>query len=406
MKKTLIALLLPFAAFAQNGYEGPGRYEILSNLSQKVLDLDRNDQRTIIQYESRGTDNQTWDIQDAGGGFVYIRNGMNGYALTQTRANNSEPVAGQQANNSDAQRWRLESASNGAVLIVNASGKALDIPYGKKDNGVKINTYNKNGEINQQWTLRRVAGYNTNTQNQPGYNNRRDQNRQNRQARQDRQNQKNQQNYPNAGNSRYDDNNQQNQQNRRPGGGVGNRDAKYFDQNANMWKMDGDGACFYTQPQYKGEAFCVVAGDQRQRADGDSGHPVHVWIPRSGRKRITDDQQRHYVEHRWRNLCDQRNDGCRIDCRAGRGCRVMHLHHDRNDPDSATWPRFDWRDDQYVHADHAAADESGRDVAAVPAEHQHIGGEQQHPPLRPRPDHAGPPRPPNRGAGDEPVVPS
>lgn len=255
MKKSLIALLLPFAAFAQNGYEGPGRYEILSNLSQKVLDLDRNDQRTIIQYENRSTDNQYWDIQDAGGGFVYIRNGMNGYALTQTRPNNSEPVAGQQLSNSDAQRWRLESGNNGAVIIVNASGKALDIPYGKKDNAVKINTYNKNGEINQQWTLRRVAGYNTNTQNQPGYNN-----RPNRRDRQDRPN------GPNSGNSRYDDNNQQN---RRPGAGVGNREAKFFDQNANMWKMDGDGACFYTQPQYKGEAFCVVSGDQRQRLSND-----------------------------------------------------------------------------------------------------------------------------------------
>ncbi len=264
MKKTLIALLLPLAAFAQNGYEGPGRYEILSNLSQKVLDLDRNDQRTIIQYENRNTDNQFWDIQDAGGGFVYIRNGMNGYALTQTRPNNSEPVAGQQLSNSDAQRWRLESGNNGAVIIVNASGKALDIPYGKKDNGVKINTYNKNGEINQQWTLRRVAGYNTNTQNQPGYNNR--PNRQNRRDRQNQQNQQNQQNYPNSGNSRYDTNNQQYN---RPGAGVGNRDAKYFDQNANMWKMDGDGACFYTKPQYKGEAFCVVAGDQRQRLSSD-----------------------------------------------------------------------------------------------------------------------------------------
>ncbi len=276
MKKSLIALLLPLAAFAQNGYEGPGRYEIVSNLSQKVLDLDRNDQRTVIQFENRNTDNQTWDIQDAGGGFVYIRNGMNGYALTQTRPNNSEPVAGQQFNNSDAQRWRLESGNNGAVIIVNASGKALDIPYGKKDNGVKINTYDKNSEINQQWTLRRVNSYNTNTQNQPGYDNRSHRRNQNRRDGQNQQNNpntgnsrydgSNQQNNPNAGNSRYEDNNQQN---RRQGAGVGNRDSKYFDQNANMWKMDGDGACFYTQPQYKGEAFCVVSGDQRDRLSSD-----------------------------------------------------------------------------------------------------------------------------------------
>jgi hypothetical protein len=218
MKKTLIALLLPLAALAQSGYQGPGRYEILSNLSQKVLDLDRNDQRTVIQFENRNTDNQVWDIQDAGGGFVHIRNGMNGYALTQTRPNNSEPVAGEPLNNADTQRWRLESANNGAVIIVNASGKALDIPFGRKDNGIKINTYNRSGEINQQWTLRPVAGFNANTQNQPGYNN-----RPNRSNRRDRQNQ---QNVPGAGNSRYDDNNQQR---RRPGAAAANREAKYFD---------------------------------------------------------------------------------------------------------------------------------------------------------------------------------
>jgi hypothetical protein len=256
MKKSLIALLLPLAAFAQNGYEGPGRYEILSNLSQKVLDLDRNDQRTIIQFDNRNTDNQTWDIQDAGGGFVYIRNGMNGYALTQTRPNNSEPVAGEVFNNSDMQRWRLESANNGAVLIVNASGKALDIPYGKKDNGIKINTYNKNGEINQQWTLRRVAGLNSN-QNRPGFNDRRN--------RRDRQNQNQNQNQPNTGGSRYDNNNPPFTQ---PGAGAGNR-AKYYDQSADMWKIDGDGACFYTQPDYHGEAFCVFSGDQRPRMSND-----------------------------------------------------------------------------------------------------------------------------------------
>ncbi len=255
MKKTLIALLLPLAALAQNGYQGPGRYEIMSNLSQKVLDLDRNDQRTVIQFENRNTDNQTWDIQDAGGGFVYIRNGMNGYALTQTRPNNSEPVAGEPFNNSDMQRWRFESVNNGAVIIVNASDKALDIPYGRKDNGIKINTYNKSGEINQQWTMRRVAGFDN--QNRPGVNNRRDRMRRDRQD---------PQRNPNPGNNRYDDNPPFVQPG--AGAGQGNR-AKYYDQSADMWKIDGDGACFYTQPDFHGEAFCVFSGDQRLRMSND-----------------------------------------------------------------------------------------------------------------------------------------
>jgi hypothetical protein len=246
MKKSLIALLLPLAAFAQNGYEGPGRYEILSNLSQKVLDLDRNDQRTVIQFDNRNTDNQTWDIQDAGGGFVYIRNGMNGHALTQTRPNNSEPVAGEPMNNSDMQRWRFEPGNNGTVIIVNASGKALDIPSRRRDNGVRINTYDKSGQINQQWILRRIAGVD------------------NRIDRRDRNRRRQQDTQSNPGGSRYDNNPPFVQ----PGAGTGNRD-KYYDQNADMWKIDGDGVCFYTQPEYHGDAFCVLAGDQRMRMSND-----------------------------------------------------------------------------------------------------------------------------------------
>ena len=244
MKQLLLTVLASFAAFGQGGYNGPGRYEIISNVSRKVLDLDRNDQRTIIQYESRGTDNQTWDIQDAGGGFVILRNGMNGNALTQTRSNNSEPVSGQPTNNSDAQRWRVESGKNGSVILVNASGKALDIPNGSTNNGVKINTYDRNNEVNQQWSLRLVSG-NLNQQN----NN-------NRGSRQ--------------GNSRYDnnDNNRLPPKNGGMGAGAGNRQ-KYFDQNAQMWKIDGDGACFYNDTDFHGDAFCVFSGDQRLRLGND-----------------------------------------------------------------------------------------------------------------------------------------
>lgn len=258
MQKIILSLLLPLALFAQGGYQGPGRYEIMSNVSRKVLDLDRNDQRTVIQFESRGTDNQTWDIEDAGGGFVYLRNGMNGYALTQTRSNNSEPVAGQPLNNSNAQRWRLESGNNGSIILVNASGKALDIPNGSTNNGVRINTYDRNNEVNQQWTLRRTNNFNSgngNNNNRPGgWNNRPGRGNGN-------------------GNNRYDDNNNVNNNNTnrlppKPGFGQGNRD-KFYDEQAQMWKINGDGVCFYNDTEYHGDAFCIYSGDERRRLSND-----------------------------------------------------------------------------------------------------------------------------------------
>src|SRR5215471_14385172 len=106
----LIALsLFSWPLLGQGGFNGPGRYEILNLKSGKVLDLDRNDQTTVIQFSARGTDNQTWDIRPAGGGFFYLRNGMNGFALDAGRGGKSELVRGIPFNGGDSQQWRLEA---------------------------------------------------------------------------------------------------------------------------------------------------------------------------------------------------------------------------------------------------------------------------------------------------------
>ena len=49
------ALCLPYEVGAQGGFNGPGRYEITNLKSGKVLDVDRNDQTSVIQFSSRGT---------------------------------------------------------------------------------------------------------------------------------------------------------------------------------------------------------------------------------------------------------------------------------------------------------------------------------------------------------------
>jgi len=65
---------VPFAASSQGGFAGPGRYEIANVRSGKVVDLDRNNQTGVIQFSTRGTDNQQWDIIPAPDGFWFIRN--------------------------------------------------------------------------------------------------------------------------------------------------------------------------------------------------------------------------------------------------------------------------------------------------------------------------------------------
>src|SRR5262249_20347010 len=60
----------------------PGRYEIEVALTGKVLDLRREDMRTVQQFYRGNVRNQQWDIESAGGGYYYIRSVENGAYLT------------------------------------------------------------------------------------------------------------------------------------------------------------------------------------------------------------------------------------------------------------------------------------------------------------------------------------
>ena len=144
-------------AWAQGGFGGPGRYEILNLKSGKVLDLDRNDQTTVIQFSSRGTDNQQWDIQPAGEGFYFIFNGMNGRALEATGGNSSPLVCGR-PNRSPNQQWRFEAGKDGNALIISRFGKTIDVPDGTSRDGVRLQIYDPNGDSNQRFILRRIGG--------------------------------------------------------------------------------------------------------------------------------------------------------------------------------------------------------------------------------------------------------
>jgi hypothetical protein len=216
-------------AWAQGGFNGPGRYEISNLRSGKVIDLDRNNQTGVIQFSSRNTDNQQWDIVPAEPGFWYLRNAMNGAALEAMGPGNSTPVRGTAFTGSPSQQWRIAPANDGNALITNRLGKSLDIPNGATRDGVRVQTYDVNGEPNQRFVFRRLAGI-----------------------------------------ARNDD--------RRDRDHDGDRDAddwdrerrweRYygrFDDSQHRWGMLGDGVCFYREPGYRGRSFCVTVGDQVRR---------------------------------------------------------------------------------------------------------------------------------------------
>ena len=216
------AVSIPFQAWAQGGFNGPGRYEISNVRSGKVIDLDRNNQTSVIQFSARNTDNQQWDVTPAEPGFWYFRNAMNGNALEAMGPGNSTPVRGTPFTGSPSQQWRIAPANDGNALITNRLGKTLDIPNASTRDGARVQTYDVNGEANQRFIFRRLADL----------------------ARRD------------GGDRDADDWDRERRWERYYG---------RLDERVHQWGMEGDGVCFYREPFYRGRSFCVRAGEDVRR---------------------------------------------------------------------------------------------------------------------------------------------
>ncbi len=157
-----IAVAFLFASvliYGQGGFTGPGRYEISNLKTGKLLDLDRSDKTTVIQFSPRGTENQRWDIEPAEGGFWYIRNAMNGKALQPIRDGSGRELIGARFDGSSDQQWRIQAGKDGNALIVARNGRTIDIPDGTSRDGVHVQIYEINGDSNQRFVFRRTGGF-------------------------------------------------------------------------------------------------------------------------------------------------------------------------------------------------------------------------------------------------------
>jgi hypothetical protein len=150
------ALCLP-SAYAQGGFNGPGRYQITNLKSGQVLDLDQRDETSVIQLSSRGTSTQSWDIQRAGPGFYYLRNALNGTVLEASGARNSSPVRATRFSGGTSQQWRFDAGKDGNALIVSRLGRTLDIPGSTSSEGARVQIYDVNGDSNQRFTFQSVS---------------------------------------------------------------------------------------------------------------------------------------------------------------------------------------------------------------------------------------------------------
>src|SRR5579862_3146708 len=154
----IAGFLMAGVAFAQGGFNGPGRYVITNERTGKALALDPQDQTTVAQLTLRGDDAQQWFLEAGPNGSVFIRSALDGRALTLTRNARSAPVVCQRLDRGSGQQWRIDAASaDGRAIIQSlAGGRVLDIPNGSTQEGLRIQIYDRNGDPNQRFILRRI----------------------------------------------------------------------------------------------------------------------------------------------------------------------------------------------------------------------------------------------------------
>lgn len=141
------------------GYAGPGRYEIENVASGKVLDLNRQDQRTLVQWPRTHAQTQQWDIEDAGNGYVYVKSAATGLTLDIDggRARDGARVITSRPAGGDSQLWKIEGKGS-ERRFTSRLGISLDLPHSSHDDGVEYQTWSGAGADNQRFRLVWISG--------------------------------------------------------------------------------------------------------------------------------------------------------------------------------------------------------------------------------------------------------
>ena len=157
--KTLRQRLDELAA-ANAGALAPGTYSVASALgSSHVLDAagaGAADGTAAQVYSANGTDAQAWVVEDAGAGYVTVRNAASGLALDVPGANASSGAQLQlwTPNGSWAQKW-VAVRDGGGIRLVSALSDSLsvDLPGASTADATRLQLYADNGTAAQRWSF-------------------------------------------------------------------------------------------------------------------------------------------------------------------------------------------------------------------------------------------------------------
>lgn len=122
-------------------------YKIIAKHSGKALTLDTNS-NNVCQDTYRGTNNQVWKVQEAGGGYYNLIAKSNGFVLDVSTgsANDGQNMQGYTLNNSNAQKFRFvtgvrkfyeEGTYGTSGLRIAGDGRGSSLKYYKYGKGAK-----------------------------------------------------------------------------------------------------------------------------------------------------------------------------------------------------------------------------------------------------------------------------
>lgn len=139
------------------GFLGKGRYRIQSVTSGYFLELRRADKQMLQQWPGNGALNQQWDVEDAGGGYFYLRSAETGKVLEAVNTRDGASIsAKREPSGRDDQKWRIVNLSNGESLIVARSGKALDVADNSRSEGARLQIWGEHRGANQRFRFDRI----------------------------------------------------------------------------------------------------------------------------------------------------------------------------------------------------------------------------------------------------------
>ena len=138
------------------GFRGKGRYQIQSVASGHFLDLRREDNQTLQQWSGSGAKNQMWDVEDAGGGYFFLRNVENGRYLDAAGTRDGSAIQTRDRTGRDSQKWRIVEAGQAEWLVVARNGKVIDLPNSERREGQAMQIWGEHRRENQRCRFKQV----------------------------------------------------------------------------------------------------------------------------------------------------------------------------------------------------------------------------------------------------------